>query len=94
MNQTNDNLWLSFEALAKTYPHDNGVRMTADLGGFWKNGSAKACVTADHRKGRAHGDARNECPSRYDRQSGKFEVGNPQGVDTYLSELMSRSEDK
>jgi hypothetical protein len=31
MNQTNDGLWLSFEALAKTYPHDNGVRMTADL---------------------------------------------------------------
>jgi hypothetical protein len=31
MNQTNDDLWLSFEALAKTYPHDNGVRMTADL---------------------------------------------------------------
>jgi hypothetical protein len=31
MNQTNDALWLSFEALAKTYPHDDGVRMTADL---------------------------------------------------------------
>ena len=31
MNQTNDALWLSFETLAKTYPHDNGVRMTADL---------------------------------------------------------------
>lgn len=31
MNKTNDDLWLSFEALAKTYPHDNGVRMTADL---------------------------------------------------------------
>jgi hypothetical protein len=31
MNQTNDALWLSFEALAKTYPHDNGVRMTTDL---------------------------------------------------------------
>ena len=31
MNQTNDARWLSFEALAKTYPHDNGVRMTADL---------------------------------------------------------------
>jgi hypothetical protein len=31
MNQTNDNLWLSFEALATAYPHDNGVRMTADL---------------------------------------------------------------
>src|SRR3984885_6310694 len=31
MNQTNDALWLSFEALAKTYPEDNGVRMTADL---------------------------------------------------------------
>ena len=31
MNQTNDGLWLSFEALAKTYPHDDGVRMTADL---------------------------------------------------------------
>ena len=30
-NQTNDDLWLSFEALAKTYPHDDGVRMTADL---------------------------------------------------------------
>jgi hypothetical protein len=31
MNQTNDALWLAFEALAKTYPHDGGVRMTADL---------------------------------------------------------------
>ena len=31
MNKTNDGLWLSFEALAKTYPHDDGVRMTADL---------------------------------------------------------------
>jgi hypothetical protein len=31
MDQTNDALWLSFEALAKTYPHDGGVRMTADL---------------------------------------------------------------
>jgi hypothetical protein len=31
MNQTNDALWLTFEALAKTYPHDDGVRMTADL---------------------------------------------------------------
>jgi hypothetical protein len=31
MNQTNDGLWLSFEALAKTDPHDDGVRMTADL---------------------------------------------------------------
>jgi hypothetical protein len=31
MDQTNDALWLSFEALAKTYPHDNGVRMIADL---------------------------------------------------------------
>ena len=31
MNATNDALWLAFEALAKTYPHDGGVRMTADL---------------------------------------------------------------
>jgi hypothetical protein len=31
MNETNDTLWLAFEALAKTYPHDDGVRMTADL---------------------------------------------------------------
>lgn len=31
MDKTNDDLWLAFEALAKTYPHDNGVRMTADL---------------------------------------------------------------
>lgn len=31
MNKTDDSLWLSFEALAKTYPHDDGVRMTADL---------------------------------------------------------------
>ena len=31
MNQTDDSLWLAFEALAKTYPEDNGVRMTADL---------------------------------------------------------------
>jgi hypothetical protein len=32
MDETNnDALWLAFEALAKTYPHDDGVRMTADL---------------------------------------------------------------
>jgi hypothetical protein len=31
VNQTNDAIWLAFEALAKTYPHDNGVRITADL---------------------------------------------------------------
>ena len=31
MKETNDALWLAFEALAKTYPHDNGMRMTADL---------------------------------------------------------------
>jgi hypothetical protein len=31
MEKTNDALWLAFEALAKTYPHDAGVRMTADL---------------------------------------------------------------
>jgi hypothetical protein len=31
MNQTPDELWLAFEALAKTYPHDDGVRITADL---------------------------------------------------------------
>jgi hypothetical protein len=31
MNKTNDALWLAFEALAKAYPQDGGVRMTADL---------------------------------------------------------------
>jgi hypothetical protein len=31
MNQTPDELWLSFRALAKTYPHDNGVRITSHL---------------------------------------------------------------
>jgi hypothetical protein len=31
MNQTPDELWLSFKALAKTYPHDDGVRLTAHL---------------------------------------------------------------
>jgi len=31
MNKSNDALWLAFEALAKTYPDDDGVRMTADL---------------------------------------------------------------
>jgi hypothetical protein len=31
MNETNDALWLAFEALAMKYPHDDGVRMTADL---------------------------------------------------------------
>jgi len=31
MNETNDALWLAFEALAMRYPHDDGVRMTADL---------------------------------------------------------------
>jgi hypothetical protein len=31
MNQTPNELWLAFEALAKTYPHDDGVRITADL---------------------------------------------------------------
>ena len=31
MNQTPDELWLSFKALAETYPHDDGVRITAHL---------------------------------------------------------------
>lgn len=31
MHQTIDELWLAFEALAKRYPHDDGVRITADL---------------------------------------------------------------
>jgi hypothetical protein len=31
MHKTNDAIWLAFEALAKTYPHDGGVRITADL---------------------------------------------------------------
>jgi hypothetical protein len=31
MHKTNDALWFAFEVLAKTYPHDDGVRMTADL---------------------------------------------------------------
>jgi hypothetical protein len=31
MDKGNDALWLAFEALAEKYPHDDGVRMTADL---------------------------------------------------------------
>ena len=31
MNRTSDNLWLAFQAVAKTYPNDEGVRLTADL---------------------------------------------------------------
>lgn len=31
MHETNGAQWLAFEALAKSYPHDEGVRMTADL---------------------------------------------------------------
>jgi len=32
INEDSDDLWLAFEALAKTYPHDEGVRLTAHLG--------------------------------------------------------------
>jgi hypothetical protein len=31
MNQTPDELWRAFEAAANQYPHDDGVRITADL---------------------------------------------------------------
>jgi len=31
MNQTPDELWLAFDALAKTYPHDEGVCLSAHL---------------------------------------------------------------
>jgi hypothetical protein len=31
MNKTGDAVWLAFQALAETSPHDNGMRMTADL---------------------------------------------------------------
>jgi len=31
MDETNGALWLAFETLAKKYPRDDGVRMTADL---------------------------------------------------------------
>jgi hypothetical protein len=45
MNKTNDALWLAFEALAKTYPHYDGVRMTADPAryGYWKNADDYSC---------------------------------------------------
>jgi hypothetical protein len=31
VHKTNDAVWFAFEALAKTYPDDNGLRMTADF---------------------------------------------------------------
>ena len=31
MNQTPEGLWLAFKTLADTYPHDDGVRLTANL---------------------------------------------------------------
>lgn len=31
MDQTPNELWLSFKALADRYPHDDGVRVTAHL---------------------------------------------------------------
>ncbi len=31
MDQTPETLWQAFEALADTYPHDDGVRLTAHL---------------------------------------------------------------
>ncbi len=31
MEEINDQLWRSFEELATRYPHDEGVRITADL---------------------------------------------------------------
>jgi hypothetical protein len=44
MNMTNDELWLSFEALAKIYPHDNGVRLTADLARWLLEGRQRALL--------------------------------------------------
>jgi hypothetical protein len=44
MDETNDALWLAFEALAKTYPQDDGVRMTADLARWLvENASDSGC---------------------------------------------------
>jgi hypothetical protein len=31
MDESNDAVWFAFEALAKACPHDDGVRLTADL---------------------------------------------------------------
>lgn len=31
MHQTPEKLWLAFETLASTYPHDDGVKLTAHL---------------------------------------------------------------
>jgi hypothetical protein len=56
---------IEFEALAKTYPHDDGVRMTADLARWLlEERATRAADAADHRQGRAYGDARARCPSR------------------------------
>jgi hypothetical protein len=44
MYQTNDSIWLAFEALAKTYPHDKGVRITADLARWLLEESQRANV--------------------------------------------------
>jgi hypothetical protein len=31
LSRSPEQLWLAFVALAKTYPHDDGVRLTQDL---------------------------------------------------------------
>jgi len=31
LSESPEQLWLAFEALAKRYPHDDGVRLTQDL---------------------------------------------------------------
>lgn len=43
--ETNDALWLTFEALAKTHPHDPDVRMTADLAKWLLQESQRAQLT-------------------------------------------------
>ena len=44
MHQTNDATWWAFEALAKTYPHDGGVRLTADLARWLLEESERASL--------------------------------------------------
>jgi hypothetical protein len=36
VEEINDQLWKSFEELATRYPHDEGVRITADLARWFR----------------------------------------------------------
>jgi hypothetical protein len=76
MVETSDALWLAFEALAKTYPHDHGVRLTADLARWLLEERQRQRLPAPPILQKVVRTVTRDCGPQLRRRSGGFQLTN------------------